>query len=222
MTARQVTTLPDLVVFDFDGVILDSAGIKTQGFADLFADRTEHVDAIVALHHRYGGYSRYRQFEMIYREILDEPLDDATSRTLGARYSELCLDRVLQADAIPGALEFLERHSAELPCWVASGSPHDELVLTIHRRDLAGYFRGVRGSPTTKPQTITEALATHAADPNRTVLVGDARSDLDAAQQGGIRFIGIVAPGLADPFPAGTLTRPDLTDLEATLTGLGI
>jgi beta-phosphoglucomutase-like phosphatase (HAD superfamily) len=46
------------IVFDFDGVILESADIKTNAFRALFASYPEHVDQIVDFHLRNAGVSR--------------------------------------------------------------------------------------------------------------------------------------------------------------------
>src|SRR5690606_22889470 len=38
------------VIFDFDGVILESVKVKTDAFKELFSDYPEHLEAIVAYH----------------------------------------------------------------------------------------------------------------------------------------------------------------------------
>ena len=43
------------VIFDFDGVILESADIKTQAFIELFADNPDHREAILRQHHDNVG-----------------------------------------------------------------------------------------------------------------------------------------------------------------------
>src|ERR1700759_4845793 len=96
------------VVLDFDGVILDSGGVKTNAFARLFADKGPAVVQQVVDHHlMHGGISRFRKFEYIYSSILGTALTAEESDRLGARFTELAFDEILKAPAIPGAMEFL-------------------------------------------------------------------------------------------------------------------
>lgn len=207
-----------LLVLDFDGVVLDSARIKAAAFCELFDDRPgSHGDEILALHHRMTGQSRFRQFEAVYQDILHEPLTETQSRHLGERYSELFRDQILSCKPVPGALEFLERHHRDHPIWLASGSPHQELLATLEHRDLRAYFAGVEGAPTLKADTVRTALAHHGCAPAEAAFVGDAITDQAAAGATDLRFLGVVQPGDSNPFPDGTSTIVDLHQLGSLL-----
>src|SRR5688500_11624263 len=82
-TVATRARVPSAVIFDFDGVILESANIKTEAFLTLFADHTEHREAIRGYHVRNVGISRFRKFEWIYSELLKTPLCEAESIRLG-------------------------------------------------------------------------------------------------------------------------------------------
>jgi beta-phosphoglucomutase-like phosphatase (HAD superfamily) len=58
-TQRDVSHGVQAVIFDFDGVIVESMDIKTQAFVELFRDHPEHHETIVRLHLENGGMSRY-------------------------------------------------------------------------------------------------------------------------------------------------------------------
>ncbi len=62
------------IVFDFDGVILESAQIKTETFADVVKDYPkEQADAFVAYHITHMGISRHVKFQYFIEEILKQP-----------------------------------------------------------------------------------------------------------------------------------------------------
>jgi phosphoglycolate phosphatase-like HAD superfamily hydrolase len=211
--------LPRLFFFDCDGVLLESAVIKTQAFADLFADHDpDVVSAIVALHVRHGGLSRYAKFEMIYRDILRRDLADDESAALGSRLSELIDDAMRSCRQVDGLEEALAL-SAEATRVVISGTPQDDLTRTLTERGLLGRFDAVIGSPTEKPAAILAWLERCRLEAQDAVLIGDAWSDWDAAQQTGIRFVGRVSPGDDNPFPPDVDIITDLHGLEAALTG---
>jgi len=54
------------IIFDFDGVILESVGVKKEAFRRLFQYYPEKVDEIVNYHMQQGGLSRYRKFQHIF------------------------------------------------------------------------------------------------------------------------------------------------------------
>lgn len=205
------------VVLDFDGVVLQSDEIKTWAFGELFADRPDVVDQVIALHEKYGGLSRYRKFEMIYDDLLHEPLTDEHSAALGRRYSALVLAEVLRCPMVDGALEFLEANPTGRPVYVASGSPHDELIHTIEERSLTSLFTAAYGSPNEKPDVIRGVLEDHRLAGEQVVFVGDAWSDYEAARSTGVRFIGVVKAGNTSPFPSSVHQVSDLRGLDAHL-----
>ena len=206
------------LILDFDGVVLESADIKTDAFRELFAGHPEHVDALVAHHVENFGISRFVKFEWIYRELLRRPLGDAEMHSLNERFSAIVLDRVLACPFVPGARETIAALHGRMPLYVASGTPQGELELIIERRGLAGAFAGIWGSPSTKPAAIAAVLALHALAAPEAVFVGDGQSDLAAAQATGVRF---VARASSPPpwLPAGL---PCIEDLRALAPLLGL
>lgn len=203
------------IIFDFDGVILDSVDIKTRVFQTLFADWPEHLAAITDLHLRLGGISRFVKFDMIYRDILGLPLSPELQAELGDRFSRLVEAGILNCPMIAGAAEFLAAHAGSLPCFVASGTPQAELLAITKRRKLDAYFREIHGSPRDKLAIVRDLLARHSLAATDAVFVGDAMTDHEAAAVTGVRFIGIAADRSA--FPHGTEVIPNLRGLASAL-----
>lgn len=82
------------IIFDFDGVILDSVDIKTKAFARLFEEHgPEVVEQVVADHLAQCGISRFRKFAHIYENILHRPMPDGESERLGEKFSALVLTK---------------------------------------------------------------------------------------------------------------------------------
>lgn len=178
------------IVFDFDGVIVDSMDIKTRAFAKLFKDYPEYIDGIVQFHIDNGGMSRYEKFRVIYHDILHEPLSESRFNELCQRFSEYVYNEVLKCPFIPGALEFLSKYYKRLLLFVVSGTPQEEIKAIIEKRNLDSFFAGVYGSPADKDILILNILKEYKLNPLEVISVGDSITDYEGALKAEVRFIG--------------------------------
>ena len=203
------------IIFDFDGVIVESGKIKTQAFAELYRPYGEDVvNAVVQFHTQNGGMSRYRKFRHFQEHLLNEPPPtEAQEKALDIRFSELVVEAVIAAEAVPGAIELIRQQSARIPLFVASGTPEAELKVIVERRGLTRYFTGVRGAPAVKKALIADILSAHALKPESVLMIGDAMADLEGAEANGTAFLGRVHPDDPNPFPAYVEIVPDLRGL---------
>lgn len=209
------TTVWQAIIFDFDGVVVESGEIKTQAFANLYRHYGETVMAEVARYHVLnGGMSRYEKFRYFQKNLLGKPpLTPEEEQQLDRRFSQLVVEAVIASDAVPGAAELIRKEAARIPLFVASGTPEAELNTIVVRRGLASYFTAVRGSPTPKHTLIADILSAHGLLPERVLMIGDALIDYQSAQLNSVAFLGRVRPGDQNPFPAHVDVLPDLSPL---------
>ena len=202
----------DALVLDFDGVVLQSVDVKTRAFIELYTPHGPEVLAKVLEHHLvHGGVSRYEKFRLYHRTLLKRELGADEEAALGKRFTALVEDAVIAAPWVAGAREFLEMHHRRLPIFVASGTPEEELVRVVERRGIAHYFAGVHGSPRTKGGIIATCVREGDLDAKRVLMVGDAITDYEGAQEAGVAFVGITHDRRA--FPESVPLLPDLTGL---------
>lgn len=210
-----------VAIFDFDGVLVESVDVKTKAFAQLFsAEGEEIVRKVVEYHLANGGISRFEKFRYYYRHFLNREYTESVEHDLGEQFSKLVFNAVIEAPPVPGALETLKRLHAQIPLYVASGTPEDELRHIVERRGLSGYFKGVYGTPKTKTEILSLILAEEGIEPSEAVMVGDAMTDYCAAQECHTRFVGRVRSGdrIFDGIDA--IKLPDLSNFREVI-GLG-
>lgn len=178
------------IVFDFDGVILESAGIKTKAFGRLFAGvYPDKAEEIMAYHIHNAGISRYVKFEHIYAHILRKPLDPEEKERLGRNFSDIVFDEILSTPFVAGAREFLEGGMNDFLLFIASGTPEEELHRILGLRSIAHLFCEAHGSPKNKREIVLDILNRYALSKEEVVFVGDAESDLKASGEAGVAFI---------------------------------
>ena len=205
------------LVFDFDGIILESVNARTEAFRALALPWGEEAaDALAAYHLKHGGVSRYLKFEWFFKEVLGKPLSEEGSQELGREFSRLCLEKVKAAPFVPGFLQVLSVAHGRWPLYVASGTPHDELCDILRCRELSGFFEGVFGTPPAKNELLQKAVAASGANPAEVMMIGDSHTDLEAAL-----FVGTAFYGRGDYFKDKNVDwSDDLTGLAAHLAFL--
>lgn len=177
------------IIFDFDGVLIESAGIKTEAFRRLLSKWNDKVDEIVSYHIKNMGISRYVKFRYFYENIINETYSDEIEAELGARFSEIVLDEIKKAPLVNGTKDFLGQNYQKYLFFIASGTPQEELNDIVSFRGLEKYFNGVYGTPATKTEIVEMILKRNCLERNQVVFVGDAESDKMAAGESGIPFI---------------------------------
>ncbi|MFN8413194.1 MAG: HAD-IA family hydrolase [Anaerolineales bacterium] len=204
------------ILFDFDGVIVDSVNIKTEAFRELFSHEKEHLVEIIDFHLANGGMSRFVKFEIIYRDILNKPLSNEKLQELGESFSRLVSQKVAECQYMPGALEFIQKYSEKLPLFIASGTPQNELLEIMAHRKLTSYFREIHGTPRGKSEIIHDILSRYNFDADKLPFIGDAINDYKAAKETNLVFYGFVLEG-NDPFPPDVKIIHSFHELEYVL-----
>lgn len=192
------------VIFDFDGVILDSNGLKTEAFRAVFAQFPEHADAMMAWHHAHVSESRYAKFAHLVEERLGRRGDRAAIDALAEEFADRLRDAMARCPFVPGAREMLDRLSGRVPMFVASMTPQDELDRLLDVHGIAHHFVRSFGCPPWPKARAVEAILAEVGGAAGVVLVGDSAGDQRAAQEHGVAFVARDSGLAFDPPVAGT------------------
>ena len=177
------------IIFDVDGVIIESADIKTRAFELLFAGYPDKLPAMIDYHKKNAGISRYVKFRHFYQNILGQELPPEKEKELGDRFSQIVLKEVIKSPLVAGVEDFLKTNHQRYPLFIASGTPQEELGYILKQRRLDIYFQAAYGTPRTKPEIIKTILAKQRLLGKEAIFIGDAESDREAAEKVGVYFI---------------------------------
>lgn len=181
------------LVFDCDGVILDSVNVKTNAFAKLAEPYGDAARSkMIEYHALHGGVSRFLKFEWFFREILNQDITPQESAEWNKKFREYALEEVMRCNLVNDAFATLERWHGKLPMYVCTGAPETEVREILSLRKLNSFFEGIYGSPPTKDLLLEKIVKEIAqVPPQNTLMIGDARTDMEAAEKAGTLFYGI-------------------------------
>lgn len=179
------------IIFDFDGVILESAVIKTEAFAKVVEPYPkDKAETFVDYHVNHMGISRHVKFKYFIEEILKEEYTEDKEKALADEFERIVYERVMSCSFVPGAKEFLEQYYQKVDFYIASGTPDGEMHRIIRGRNIEKYFKAVYGTPLQKHEIIELIIDQYNYNREEMIFVGDANTDLKAANSAGIIFAG--------------------------------
>ena len=180
----------DVTVFDCDGVIFDSNGLKINAMENALRKvkiPKVQIERCVEYFSNNFGKSRFSHIEYFCNNILQvsKAEFDLLYNLILYEYSESCYKLYLKAELTPGIEDVLTTLGGEV--YVASGSEEGELKKIFKKRNLDLYFSEIFGSPTRKDEILKRILNNKVSD--RVLMIGDAFSDWEASRENNVRFI---------------------------------
>lgn len=185
----KILRVATIVFWDFDGVIKDSVEVKSVAFEALFLPYGHEIARRVRQHHEAnGGISRFDKIPL-YLRWAGEPVNDSRIQEFCNRFSKLVLQAVIDAPWVPGVHEYLLRHYTQKYFVLVTATPQDEIQHIVDILDIAYCFREVHGAPKKKASAIGDVLHRLHCNANQALMVGDADTDLMAAQNNSVPFL---------------------------------
>jgi phosphoglycolate phosphatase-like HAD superfamily hydrolase len=179
------------IIWDFDGVILDSNSWRTIGFRETLKDYPEDsVQQLIDFHEANGGLSRYTKFDYFFKEILKIEPDNGYLNDLLEKFRHFMLKNLIDENLIIKDSFQAINSLKEKDMFIISGSDQSELNYICDSLNLRKYFKKILGSPLTKKENINNLIQEALIDPSSSCLIGDSHNDFEAATEFGIQFYG--------------------------------
>jgi len=196
----------ELVIFDCDGVLVDSERIAVRVEAELLAELGWPLSQVEIVERFMGRTTEYMD-EAIEAQLGSRLPGDWKDR-FQRRYREAFVAELVPVDGVLDALDQIA-----VPTCVASSGSHDKLRFTLGHTGLFERFEGrifsgyevANGKPA--PDLFLHAAARMGAGPARCAVVEDSLYGVLAARAAGMRVFGY----------AGGLTTADRLEGEATV-----
>ena len=173
-----------VIVFDFDGTLIDSNQLKYDAFLKLFPSDDLHKRIITEVLSEIFEETRY----VILREIIkrlnaemNEDELDNNVQVLATQYNVIVVDGAKRCREKTGAKEVLESLSKRYNLYLNSTTPETSLKDIVKHRKWDNYFCDIFGYPNDKVSVLLEIIRKETIEPDELLVVGDGKSDRDSA-----------------------------------------
>ncbi len=188
---RHPVTDYTTLVFDCDGVVLDSNKVKTEAFYQATLPYgVAAAQAMVDYHVANGGVSRYKKFAHFLEQIAPNYAEQRgpNLEALLQAYAGYVREGLLSCEMAPG-LEALREQTPNTRWLIVSGGDQAELRGVFAQRSIAEWFDGgIFGSPDTKDEILAREL-TSGNIQQLALFLGDSKYDYQAASAAGLDFL---------------------------------
>lgn len=204
-------------IFDWDGVIVDSAALHLESWEMLARECGKPLPE----GHFERGFGMKN--EVIIPRQLGWTTDRAEVRRLSLRkealYRELVHARGIEI--LPGARALLEGlRAAGIRCVIGSSTQRENITLVLKMAGITPFFQGLvtaedvhHGKP--DPEVFLKAAELIAVPPAWCVVFEDTPMGVEAAKRGGMKALAVTRTHPADRLAAADRVVPDLTHATA-------
>ena len=169
-----------LILFDFDGVIVDSMQINLDINNHVF-NRGIHID-------------EYRKMFLgnVYA-IIDRDHKEIANHEIQEKYADEYQKRVLEIAPIAQIDEMLELTARNRPAFIVTSSREKDVELYLKKHDLLQYFNEIHGKEThrSKVYKFKKILADGKYRAEETVFITDTVGDIVEADEVGIDSVAV-------------------------------
>lgn len=186
-------TFPDLVIFDLDGTLVDSAGDIQVAANNTFEELDLPQQPLNQIKRWIGGGAQVFVEQAL--EYFGKPeWFEQTYHLFMQFYRALPADRTVMFDGVQALLDYLKQSSVKMA--VVSNKPHELIGPIIKHLKLGDYFELVLGGdslPEKKPnpEPLLHVCRKLKVDPENCWMIGDSAKDAQAAVNAKMPFVGV-------------------------------
>ena len=203
-------------IFDWDGVIIDSAKLHERSWHRL----AEELGRSIAPESFIRGFGM--KSARIIEEIHGWSKEPEELARLTNRKEALYREIVAQSDLepLPGVVEWLQRlHEAGVPCAVASSTQRLNIEVVLDRIGLQAAFRVIvsaedvaHGKP--DPEVFLKAAERLGLTAGRCIVFEDAHVGIEAAHAAGMKVVAVATTHPAEQLSAADIVVRRLDELS--------
>tara|TARA_A100001035_G_scaffold279268_1_gene280194 strand:- start:477 stop:1139 length:663 start_codon:yes stop_codon:yes gene_type:complete len=187
MPKKIIYNIPKLnLIFDFDGVIVNSHKVKTLAFYNIFKTYGKNYGLRAQRFHlKNTGKSRYFKFNYILQNIVKLKVTKKLIMKLDQEFDMYVESRIKKIIPSNHLISFLKNKKRSYNMYISTGTPQRKIEKILKEKKLITYFKKIYGSPKLKIEHIRDIKK----NGKKCIFIGDSLEDFNAARNAGIEFI---------------------------------
>ena len=186
----------ETVIFDMDGVIIDSEPVHFMIEKEMFNEL--NIAVSFKEHCSYVGTSSRNMWKKIIEKYgVTESLETLVNKQYNSYLDHLSKENL---HPIPGVIELIEDlHRSNFKMAIASSSYMKVIDIVLNKLNLSGYFVAkVSGTELANskphPEIFTQSVKLAGSEPGQCVVIEDSENGITSAKAAGIKCIGYLNP----------------------------
>ena len=118
-----------LILWDFDGVIIESNVVREKGFWEIFKGRSnQEIEKLIEFHRLNGGLSRYVKIRYFFETIVGRSISEKEIARLADEFSSIMRKELTKKEyLIAETVDFIRSVRSTVEMHIVSGSDQAEL-----------------------------------------------------------------------------------------------
>ena len=180
------------IIFDFDGVLVDSEILAAKAFAKYMKKYDIEIDE-----NEFANFAGKKTIQVI--DILSQKYSIKDQEKFFTDIMEIASYIYKnELTAVEGVCNFL--HSTKLSLYIGSNSTKDRIISGLHKVELNKYFKSDKiysfdlvGKAKPDPDIYLKAIVDNNLNKNETVIIEDSVVGVKAGVSAGVKVIGLIA-----------------------------
>ena len=179
------------IIFDFDGVIMDTHAFNKNAIRDVFKRKNTIITDETYNNHFFGNTLREALQKILTKEGKEQEIEEfiALKKEYDKNYTK-------ETRIYEDTLTFIKKYNQEYTMTIATGCRRIHIAMTFEKYSLNDYFSYVitaeditHGKP--NPEIYNKTLQKMNIQPKNTLVIEDSPAGIRAAKIAGMRCIGI-------------------------------
>ena len=177
-----------VIVFDFDGVLVDSEGLKRQAMKEIFMEYGEDFAQDIQKYQLETNLNRYYIADYAAWKL---GLSKEWANAKADEYTKIVKEKIVKMCCMNTCESTLLKLVKNYPLYISSGTPTKELKDILVAKTMRHMFKGVYGGPSPKIDHFVEIIAKEKIKPEEILFIGDMEQDYQVARHFGLDFLAI-------------------------------
>ena len=182
------------IIFDFDGVLVDSEILVAKAFAEYMLKYGIEIDE-----KEFANFAGKKTVQVI--DILSQKYSIKDQENFFSDIMEIASYIYKnELTAVEGACNFL--HNTKLSLYIGSNSTKERIISGLHKVELNKYFKPDKiysfdlvGKAKPDPDIYLKAIVVNNLNKNETIIIEDSLVGVKAGVNAGVKVIGLTAGG---------------------------